>query len=239
MSSAAPRVLAIILAYNEAGSIRAVLSELRACLPSVDVVVINDGSADNTSFIARGFGASVIDLPVNLGIGGAVQTGLIFANREGYDAAFQMDGDGQHLASQVDRLVAPVLADEQDAVIGSRFLAVRSYRVPRIRHLGIRALNAACTVLTGIKITDATSGFRAYNRAAIAVLADDYPQDYPEPEAIIMLRKRGLRIGEVAVAMQERRFGQSSITPVRSAYYMIKVLLAVLIRSLGPAEVRG
>jgi hypothetical protein len=232
------RVLAIIPAFNEADSLPTVLCDLHTHIPRADVVVVNDGSTDATSTVARAHGAWVVDLPINLGIGGAVQTGLTFALRGGYDVAFQFDGDGQHLAAEADRLVAPVLDGTFDAVIGSRFLGVASYRVPRSRRAGIRTLNVVCSALSRTSVTDATSGFRAYNRAAIAVLAHDYPQDYPEPEAIITLRKHRLRVGEVPVEMRERLAGRSSITPFRSTYYMVKVLLAVAIRALGPAEAR-
>jgi glycosyltransferase involved in cell wall biosynthesis len=234
-----PRVLAIIPAYNEADSLPTVLADLQEHLPCADILVINDGSTDATSAVARSHGAWVVDLPINLGIGGAVQTGLTFAARGGYDVAFQFDGDGQHLAAEAQRIIDPVLRGELDAVIGSRFLGVASYRVPWNRRLGIRALNAVCSLVSRTSVTDATSGFRAYNRVAIAVLARDYPQDYPEPEAIITLRKHHLQVGEVPVEMRLRVAGRSSITPLRSTYYMVKVLLAVIIRALGPAEARS
>ena len=229
-------ILAIVPAYNEARSLPAVLDDLRAHAPGVDILVVNDGSTDATSAVARAHGARVVDLPINLGIGGAVQTGLLYALRRGYAVAFQFDGDGQHLAAEASRILQPVLDDRYDAVIGSRFLGVRSYRVPWNRRLGIRALNGVCSVLSGTRVTDATSGFRAYNRVAIAILTRDYPQDYPEPEAIITLRKHRLRVGEAPVEMRMRTEGKSSITPLRSTFYMAKVLLAVVVRSLGPAE---
>lgn len=230
-----PRVVAIIPAYNEATSLPYVLRDLKDHCPDADVVVVNDGSIDATSAVARRNGAYVINLPINLGIGGAVQTGLIFALRDGYDVAFQCDGDGQHLAAEVHRIVTPILNGHSDVVIGSRFLGTASYHVPWSRRIGIRALNFVCSALSQIRVTDATSGFRAYNRAAIAVLARDYPQDYPEPETIITLRKQRLRVSEVPVEMRGRLAGRSSITPIRSTYYMAKVLLAVVIRALGPA----
>jgi glycosyltransferase involved in cell wall biosynthesis len=229
-------LLAIIPAYNEAAALPGVLRDLQEHLPSADVVVVNDGSTDATSAAARAHGVNVIDLPINLGIGGAVQTGLIFAHRGGYDVAFQFDGDGQHLAAELPRIIDPVLMGRYDAVIGSRFLGMRSYRVPWNRWLGIQTLNLVCSSLSGIRVTDATSGFRAYNRTAIALLARKYPQDYPEPEVIITLRKHRLRIGEVPVRMQPRLGGRSSITPMRSTYYMAKVTLAIVIHALGPAR---
>jgi glycosyltransferase involved in cell wall biosynthesis len=231
-----PRVLAIIPAYNEAASLPGVLQDLHEHLPCADVVVVNDGSTDATSTVAKAHGAWVIDLPINLGIGGAVQTGLIFAHRDGYDIAFQLDGDGQHLAAELHQIIDPVLEDHFDAVIGSRFLDVRSYRVPWNRRLGIHVLNLVCSLLSGTRVTDATSGFRAYNRTAIALLARMYPQDYPEPEVIITLRKHRLRVGEAPVRMQPRLAGRSSITPIRSTYYMAKVTLALVIHALGPAK---
>ncbi len=231
-----PRVLAIIPAYNEADSLPGVLHDLKGHLPCADVVVVNDGSTDATSAVARAHGVWVVDLPINLGIGGAVQTGLIFAHRGGYDLAFQLDGDGQHLAAELHQIIDPVLEDHFDAVIGSRFLDVRSYRVPWNRRLGIHVLNLVCSLLSGTRVTDATSGFRAYNRTAIALLARMYPQDYPEPEVIITLRKHRLRVGEAPVRMQPRLAGRSSITPIRSTYYMAKVTLALVIHALGPAK---
>jgi glycosyltransferase involved in cell wall biosynthesis len=229
------RVLAIIPAYNEAASLPTVLNDLREHVPYADLLVVNDGSKDATSTVAKANGAWVIELPINLGIGGAVQTGLTFAHRADYDVAFQFDGDGQHLAVEVHRIVNPVLDGQRDVVIGSRFLGVKSYRVPWNRRIGISTLNRVCSALSGTSVTDATSGFRAYNRAAIAVLAREYPQDYPEPEAIITMRKHRLRVGEVPVQMRERVAGRSSITPIRSTYYMAKVLLALLIHSFGTA----
>ena len=231
-----PRVLAIIPAYNEATALPGVLRDLQEHLPCADVVVVNDGSTDTTSAVAKAQGAWVVDLPINLGIGGAVQTGFIFAHRGDYDVAFQLDGDGQHLASELPRIIDPVVAGDFDAVIGSRFLGVRSYRVPWSRRLGIQALNLVCSILSGTRVTDATSGFRAYNRTAIALLARTYPQDYPEPEVIITLRKHRLRVSEVPVRMQARLAGRSSITPIRSTYYMAKVTLALVIHALGPAK---
>lgn len=231
-----PRVLAIIPAYNEADSLPGVLHDLEGHLPCADVVVVNDGSTDATSAVARAHGVWVVDLPINLGIGGAVQTGLIFAHRGGYDLAFQLDGDGQHLAAELHHIIDPVLAGNFDAVIGSRFLDVKSYRVPWNRRLGIQVLNLVCSMLSGTRVTDATSGFRAYNRTAIALLARMYPQDYPEPEVIITLRKHRLRVGEAPVRMQPRLAGRSSITPIRSTYYMAKVTLALVIHALGPAK---
>jgi glycosyltransferase involved in cell wall biosynthesis len=231
-----PRLLAIIPAYNEAASLPDVLRDLNAHFPCADVVVVNDGSTDATSATARAEDVWVIDLPINLGIGGAVQTGLIFAWRQGYDVAFQFDGDGQHLAAELPHIIDPVLAGRYDAVIGSRFLGLRSYRVPRNRWVGIQVLNLVCSFLSGTRVTDATSGFRAYNRTAIALLARRYPQDYPEPEVIITLRKHRLRVGEAPVRMQPRLGGRSSITPIRSTYYMAKVTLALVIHALGPAR---
>ena len=201
-----------------------------------DVVVINDGSTDATSAVARANGACVVDLPINLGIGGAVQTGLMFAHRGDYDVAFQLDGDGQHLAGELQHIIDPVLAGRFDAVIALGCLGVRSYRVPWTRRLGIQALNLVCSLLSRTQVTDATSGFRAYNRTAIALLARKYPQDYPEPEVIITLRKHRLRVGEAPVRMQPRLAGRSSITPIRSTYYMAKVTLALIIHALGPAK---
>jgi len=230
------KTLAIVPAYNEEKAVGAVVRSLKDRHPSLDVLVVNDGSTDETSAKARASGASaVIDLPCNLGIGGAVQTGFLYAVREGYEAAFQFDGDGQHLAGEVDRIIGPIRAGEADVVIGSRFLApTGGFRSTAGRRAGIKIFEWVNSILIGRRITDNTSGFRAYNRTALDFLSKHYPSDYPEPEAVILLGRNGFRLKEVPVEMAERTAGTSSITAFRSVYYMIKVLLAVFMTALRP-----
>jgi len=226
------RVLVIIPAYNEAGSVGGVIEEVRKALPAATALVVDDGSSDRTASVAREAGARVVSLPFNGGIGAAVQTGYIVADREGFDAAVQVDGDGQHPASEVARLL-DALADGANYVIGSRFLGTVSYRATRARRRGIAVFSWLISRLVRQRITDTTSGLRAADRATIHRFATHYPHDYPEVEAVVLARRSGLRISEVPVEMRERTDGQSSITPIRSVYYMIKVTVAVLIQFIG------
>ena len=194
-----------------------------------DVVVVDDGSHDRTAEVAAAHGAHVVRLPFNLGIGGSVQTGFRYAAEHGYDVAVRLDGDGQHDPSQLDRILAPVLAGDVDICVGSRFAGEDGYRSSRSRRIGIRILAKTVSLLTGQRVTDTTSGFQALNRKAISLFAVDYPHDYPEVEATVLLHKHRLRLGEVPVQMRERVAGRSSITALRSIYYMSKVMLAILI----------
>lgn len=227
-----PRVLVIIPAYNEEKSVGKVIADLRRFCPEYDVVVINDGSRDNTAAVARAAGAQVIDLPFNLGIGGAMQTGYLYAYRNGYDIAVQMDADGQHEPGELPKIMAPLLAGEGDMIVGSRFVAPTGYRSPVGRRMGIWFLSFLLRLLSGQWIKDTTSGFRAVNREIIRLFAHYYPTDYPEPEVLIVLDKLGFRILEVPVEMKSRQAGSSSITPLRSLYYMVKVSLALLMNVL-------
>jgi glycosyltransferase involved in cell wall biosynthesis len=223
------RILAIVPAFNEQENIAPVISDLKGV--AIDILVVNDASEDDTSHVARSTGgAEVIDLPVNLGIGGAVQTGFKYASRNRYDIAIQFDGDGQHKAGEIEKLIGPIEANVADVVIGSRFLGGGGgFKSTFSRRLGIRLLQAICRILIGKKITDSTSGFRAYNRRAFEFLSDFYPEDYPEPESVVLLGKEGYRISEVPVVMEERKGGSSSIHGLLSLYYMIKVILSMLI----------
>jgi hypothetical protein len=226
------RSLAIVPAFNESGSIGDVIDEIRASDPTLDVLVVDDGSADETCEVAARHGAEVVRLPFNLGIGGAVQTGFRYAAGLGYELVVRVDGDGQHDPAQIGLLMPPVLTDEADICVGSRFAGPGGYRSSATRRLGIRLLARTVSLLTGQKLTDTTSGFQVLNRRAIELFADDYPHDYPEVEAAVMLHKHGLRLVEVPVTMRERATGVSSITALRSVYYMVKVLLAVLVGML-------
>ena len=227
------RILVILPALNEGPNIAAVVRGIRAQLPAADVLVINDGSLDNTVQQARAAAAMVLSLPYNVGIGAAVQTGFKFAAAHNYDVVVRSDGDGQHAPASIRRLLESLQADEADVVIGSRFLDEQGdYGTPAARRLGISILAKLLSVITSQRITDPTSGFAAFNRPAIRLFAQVYPHDYPEPEAIVILHRSRLRQVEIPVTMTPRQHGNSSITPLRSVYYMIKVTLAILIHLL-------
>ncbi len=224
--------IAILPAFNEEASIPAVIEEIRAFDPDFEVVVVDDGSTDGTAGVATGLGAHVVRLPFNLGIGGAVQTGFRYAFEHGFELAVRVDGDGQHDPAQLGLLLEPILADEADIAIGSRFretLEGDSFRSSRTRRLGISILAWTVSILVRRRITDPTSGFQAMNRRAIALFAADYPHDYPEVEAALMVHKHELRMIEVPVQMRERAAGQSSIGALASVYYMVKVMLALFV----------
>ncbi|NPV38352.1 hypothetical protein BREVNS_0800 [Brevinematales bacterium NS] len=228
------KVLVIVPAYNEEEAIGKVIDDLHTHVPDFDVLVVSDGSRDHTARIAKEKGALVVELPTNLGIGGAVQTGLKYAHRYGYDVAIQFDGDGQHLASEIDKLLGPLHEGRADAVIGSRFLPGQksSFQSTIGRRIGIWFFEVLNSLLIRQWITDNTSGFRAYNKDVIDFMVYNYPTDYPEPEAVILLGRNRFRIVEVPVEMRERMGGHSSIFGWRSAYYMIKVTLAIIMTAL-------
>src|SRR5512147_451524 len=223
------KTLIIIPAYNEEASIPGVIRDLREYVSTVDVLVVNDGSRDGTSRIARSMGVKVLDLPFNLGIGGAVQAGYLYALENGHDVAVQFDGDGQHCACEINKLTGPLEAGKADFVVGSRFLAPGEDKAPVFRRLGIGIFSVVISRVLGIKISDSTSGFRAANRKVIEFFARMYPDDYPEVESLVLLHKMKMRIEEVPAVMRERTGGKSSITPLRSIYYMAKVLMAIFI----------
>jgi len=224
------RIVAVVPAYDEEAAIGAVVAEIHAVDPAIDVVVVDDGSTDATSAAAAAAGAAVVRLPFNLGIGAAVQTGFRYALDHGYDVAVRLDGDGQHDATELPKLLGPLERDEADVVTGSRFRdADDSYRPPLGRRLGITWFAKLVSLLARQRVTDTTSGFQALNRRAIALFARDYPSDYPEVEATVLLIKHRLRLLEVPVTMREREHGSSSITFLRSVYYAFKVTLALLV----------
>ena len=227
------RIVAVVPAYDEAEVIGRVVDEIRAFDPGIDIVVVDDASADETASVAEAHGAIVLRLPHNVGIGGAVQTGLKFALAEGYDTAVRLDGDGQHDAGELGKLLAPLERGEADLVIGSRFVDPGgSYRPPFARRIGIRVFARLVSLLTRQRVTDTTSGFLALDRVGIELFAAEYPHDYPEVEATLVALKSGLRLSQVQVDMRERETGTSSITFVQSLYYIVKVLLALLVASL-------
>ena len=225
------RCLAVIPAYNEAASVGRVVRSIRETLPFFDVLVVDDGSTDATAAEATRAGAVVVSHPFNLGIGGAVQSGFAYALDNDYDYLVQVDGDGQHEPRHVPDLMRAMQDDpDVDMVCGSRFLGQDfEYPAPISRRTGIHIFAFLLSRIVGQRISDPTSGFRLYNRRAIAVFARDYPHDYPEVEAVLMLHFHRLRMREVPVRMYLREGGLSSITSGKSAYYMIKVMLAIVV----------
>jgi glycosyltransferase involved in cell wall biosynthesis len=239
---AALRRIAIVPAFNEEECVPRVIDEIRAFDPEVEIVVVDDGSVDRTTAVAAAKGAQVVRLPFNLGIGGAVQTGFRFAFENGFELAVRVDGDGQHDPAELPKLLEPLLAGEADIVVGSRFAGRGGYRSSRSRRVGITILARAVSLLVRQRVTDPTSGFQALNRHAIALFAADYPHDYPEVEATVMVFKHRLRLKEVPVQMRERAAGRSSIGALAAVYYMVKVLLAIVVamfrRNAVPLEER-
>jgi glycosyltransferase involved in cell wall biosynthesis len=230
------KILVIMPAYNEAESIQRVILSVKKEISQADILVINDGSRDTTSHIAKGLGATVIDLPYNMGIGAAMQTGYRYAAAHGYDIAVQVDADGQHPPDQVKYLLSPIVEQRADVVIGSRFLGKGKYHPSFVRNIGMKIFSILVSLIMGRRVTDTTSGFRAVNTKAIRFFAQNYPEDYPEVEAVVLLHKAGFHIAEVPVKMEARVGGQSSITPLQAIYYMVKVLLAVFIDMLKKVE---
>ena len=222
--------LALVPAYNESATVSGVVDALRAAEPRFDVLVVDDGSTDDTAAIAEGAGARVLKLPFNLGIGGSVQAGFQYALDNDYDYMVQVDGDGQHRPDEIQKLLATMDDDPGvDIVCGSRFLTDQGYPAPISRRTGIHIFSFILSRIVGQRVSDPTSGFRLYNRRGIALFARDYPHDYPEVEAVLMLHFHRLRMREVPVRMMERGGGVSSISSGKSAYYMVKVLLAIFI----------
>ncbi len=230
---------AVVPAYNEAGSIGAVVSEIRAADSGLEVIVVDDGSTDATAQLALRAGATVLTLPYNLGIGAAVQTGLQYACENGFELAVQIDGDGQHDPRELAQLCSPVLAGQADIAVGTRFGGARRYRPSVARRIGIALFAGLVSVIVRQRVTDTTSGFRAMNRRGICLFASDYPHDYPEVEATVLVFRHRLRMVEVPVAMRTRVAGRSSITAFRSLYYMGKVSLALFVGLLRPRPAAG
>ncbi len=233
------KVLVIIPAYNEAENIVHVVKHMMEAAPKYDYLVINDGSTDNTPDLCRRENYHYLDVPINMGIGGAVQAGYIYARKYDYDIAVQMDGDGQHDIAYLDRLLEPIANGEADVVIGSRFLEKEGFQSTLSRRMGINILSGLIWLVTGRHIMDVTSGYRVVNKMFIKIYSEDYPMDYPEPEAIVAAIMHLGRVKEVPVRMRAREGGVSSITFKKSIYYMIKVTLAILICRMGYGIRRG
>lgn len=223
-----PRTLVIVPAYNEETNLADIIKEVRKKAPWVDILVVDDGSEDDTAKIARELGVAVVTHSFNLGIGGAVQTGFKIARMWDYDVAVQIDGDGQHDPAFISQLVKSIVEENVDISVGSRFLKNKKADGSLIRHIGIHFFSRLATLITGARITDCSSGFRALNRSAIELFSDEYPVDFPDAEALIVARRTGLRIGEVPVRFRPRRGGKSSLYFWRFLWYPIKEGFSIL-----------
>ena len=224
--------LIIIPAYNESESIKETVQDIIDNAQGFDYIVINDCSTDNTRQICEDNNINYINLPINLGIGGAVQTGYRYARDNGYDIAVQVDGDGQHDVSYLEMMAEELVNSGSDMVIGSRFIKKEGFQSSFIRRIGIVYFNILIKLVTGTSITDPTSGLRMIGSEVINIFADNYPKDYPEPESVVSILRQGMKVKEVSVIMRERQGGVSSIRPAKSVYYMIKVTLAILVESI-------
>jgi glycosyltransferase involved in cell wall biosynthesis len=229
VKESSPRVLIIIPAYNEEESIGSVIEAVKSVGPPADILVVNDGSKDKTASVARRYGLTVVDHPFNMGIGATMQTGYRYAARAGYDIAVQVDADGQHPADQIKHLIEPIAKNVAQVVVGSRFLGPGEYRPSFARIAGMALFSKLVSAILRERVTDTTSGFRAVGREVIEFFSRNYPEDYPEAEALVLLHKKGFVIMEISVKMVERTGGRSSITPVKSIYYMIKVMIAIFV----------
>lgn len=230
--------LIVIPAYNEEKNIVRVITNIKEHLPEYDYVIINDGSIDNTLKICKENDFNVIDLPVNLGIGGAVQTGYKYAAINNYDFAIQIDGDGQHNSDEVERLLKYLIDSKSNLVIGSRFIKNEGFQSTFLRRVGIKYFSGLIKLLTGRTVTDPTSGFRMCDKRIIELFAKNYPTDYPEPESIVTVIKKGFKVNEIDVLMNEREGGVSSIGGVKVIYYMVKVTLAIIVSAFKAKSFR-
>ena len=230
--------LIIIPAYNESENIENTVKDIQEKAPDFDYVIINDCSGDNTRQICEANGFNIVNLPVNLGIGGAVQTGYKYACRYGYDIAVQVDGDGQHDPAFLNEMAEILIKEEADMLIGSRFLEKEGFQSSKIRRVGISYFTWLIKLLTGKKITDPTSGLRMINRKLIEIFAESYPRDYPEPESVVHVIRLKKKVVEIPVVMRERQGGSSSIRFFSSIYYMIKVTIAILTEKMRRHDIR-
>ncbi|OGW74687.1 MAG: glycosyl transferase family 2 [Omnitrophica bacterium RBG_13_46_9] len=230
------KTLVIIPAHNEEKALPGVIRSIETFAPECDILVVNDASEDNTSQVARKESSSskitVIDIPFNLGIGGAMQTGFKYARDNGYEVALQIDGDGQHPAKFIKDLEKKIASGKVDMVVGSRFMKELGFKGLFLRRMGIRYFSVLIRLLTGNRILDVTSGFRAFSKKAITVFSEYYPQDYPEVESLVVMKKKGLKVLEVPVTMKRRRHGVSTINFVDGIYYIIRVSLGTIVSSI-------
>ena len=233
------KVLVIIPAYNEEKSIERVVENLINNYPQYDYLIVNDGSTDRTEEICREKNYNFVTLPVNLGIGGGVQTGYMYAVKNDYDIAIQTDGDGQHNPEYIEKLIEPIVKGEADMTIGSRFIEKEGFQTSFMRRMGINIIKGVIKMCCGVTIKDNTSGFRASSKELTKYFSENYAQDYPEPEAIVTSVLNGYTVKEVPVVMNEREEGVSSINAAKSVYYMIKVSLALMIHRLGYRKKRN
>lgn len=224
--------LIIIPAYNEEANIEKTVESILRDSSGFDYVIINDCSRDNTKKICEEKGYNIVNLPINLGIGGAVQTGYKYAVKNGYDMAVQVDGDGQHDPKFLEEMATYLEEHDADMVIGSRFIEKQGFQSSGLRRVGIRFFTFLINILTGKKITDPTSGLRMVGRNVLQIFAEEYPKDYPEPETVVGILRRGMKVEEIPVIMHEREGGVSSISMKKSVYYMIKVSLAIIIERI-------
>ena len=221
--------LVIIPAFNEEGNLEKTIRDIKENAPAFDYVIINDCSTDGTLAMCRRHGFSYLNLPLNLGIGGAVQTGYRYAYYHGYDIAVQFDGDGQHSASYLPEMARQLEETESDMVIGSRFITKEGFQSSSLRRVGIRYFTLLIRILTGKKITDPTSGMRMINRKLMEKFTEEYPKEYPEPESVVTILSERHRVTEMPVIMNEREEGSSSISLRNGVYYMVKVSFAMVI----------
>lgn len=224
--------LIIIPAYNEEANIEKTVESILRDSKGFDYVIINDCSTDRTRQICEEKGYNIVNLPINLGIGGAVQTGYKYAVRNGYDMAVQVDGDGQHDPRFLEEMAEYLAENNLDMVIGSRFIEKQGFQSSGLRRTGIRFFTKLIKMLTGVTITDPTSGLRMVGKKILTIFAEDYPKDYPEPESVVAILRRGMKVQEIPVIMREREGGVSSISMKKSVYYMVKVTLAIIIECI-------
>lgn len=230
------RAIAVVPAYNEQDTVASVVDEIKRTVPDVDVVVVDDGSVDDTFSRAVGAGAKVIRHIFNMGIGAAVQTGFRFAANNGYDVAIQVDADGQHDPKYIPLMLKIIKEKRADVVSGSRFIEGKGFQSSVVRRIGIKFFQMLYRILLGIRVTDCTSGFRAFANDALRFIAQNYPDDYPEPEAIVLIHKAKFRFVEIPVVMRNRQGGSTSISGLKPLQYMVKVTLALLMDLLRKVE---
>ena len=232
------KIAVIIPAFNEEGSIGSLIDELHQHVPDLDLILINDGSTDETAFIARSKNISVLDLPCNLGVGDAVQAGFKYAHEKRYDLVVRIDADGQHPPSEIPKLIAAITARNVDLVVGSRYIEDTTYANTPMRALGIKLLSFFLSAICRTRITDPTSGFWIVNKDLLYYFANDYPSEYPEPEAIALMRRHGYTYLEIPVYFRLRTSGKSKIYGWGAVYYMLKVGLALAVNRLRPLNKR-